>query len=139
MNFKWIILFCVTLIGVAGLMRATQYETAILILPAGDATAGKEAFRELNCNACHIVKGESEFSSVTMKEHKGPDLGPEQGAYTRGRVGTSIVSPSHIVLNEYVDRKNEYKSPMPDYTNTMTVRQLVDLLAYIDSLDGPKK
>lgn len=112
------------------------YETVRLTLPRGDADAGRQAFLDLACVACHRVAGETGFSEP-ISANPGPDPGAAVAAQPRGLVATSIVAPSHALS---VNTSDEVKarlagvlSPMGDYGRAMTVRQLLDLVAYLEA------
>ncbi len=113
------------------------YETVRLTLPRGDADAGRQAFRDLACVACHRVVGETGFAEP-ISANPGPDLDAAVAAQPSGLIATSIVAPSHALS---VNTSDEVKvrlagvlSPMGDYSRAMTVRQLVDLIAYLAAL-----
>ena len=107
-------------------------------LPQGDAAAGKKAFANLKCTACHWVQNEADLN-VPAAEKPGPLLGPKQAGYSPGWIANSIVSPSHtIAWDSNGEAENSELSRMGDFKDTMTVRQLIDLVAYVRSL-GPEK
>jgi sulfur-oxidizing protein SoxX len=103
-------------------------------LPDGDAERGKAAFVELQCNSCHTVDGmnlprpETPPMSVTLG-------GEVRKVRTYGELVTSIINPSHTFAEgyppEYVE--DEGKSRMEDYNQIMTVSQMVDLVAFLQS------
>lgn len=103
------------------------------IMPEGDAAAGRKAFLDLSCHSCHNVSTDTRLGSV-KPESSGPDLSKGAGHMTQGYLTTSIVSPSHIIVYEYW-MKEQKKSSMPDFTRTMSVRQLIDLIAYLQSFE----
>ncbi len=104
-------------------------------LPKGDAAAGRKAFKEIQCLSCHNVAGDAEFSASSGL---GPELGRKQADYTAGWIANSIVSPSHTIALEAEDKGDDAPSLMGDFTDKMTVRQMIDLVAYIKSLDAGK-
>jgi hypothetical protein len=70
-----------------------------------------------------------------------PDLGPALVDASRSDIASSIVVPSHTVSQALtpVERRQIHASggsPMGDYTDTMTIRQFVDLIAYLQSIAG---
>ena len=107
-------------------------------LPKGNPEAGKKAFVRLKCTSCHWVQNEMDLSQpVTAKA--GPMLGDQQARYSAGWITNSIVSPSHtIALDSNGKAENSELSRMGDFTEVMTVRQLIDIVAYIQSLDDRK-
>lgn len=104
-------------------------------LPKGDPAAGKKFFSELKCNSCHWVQNDLDLA-VPVTAKAGPLLGYKQAGYSVGWIANSIVSPSHtIALNSDGQSEDSELSRMGDFSETMTVRQLIDLVAYIKSLD----
>ncbi|MBI3317074.1 MAG: c-type cytochrome [Candidatus Omnitrophica bacterium] len=105
-------------------------------LPNGNAKAGKAAFNQLKCNACHWVENDLELPPP-VSDQEGPFIGRKQAAYAAGWLANSIVSPSHVIARDSDGRsEGSDLSRMGDMTETMTVRQLIDIVAYIRSLDG---
>lgn len=117
-----------------------QYETerVSLVLPKGDALAGRQAFLDLRCTACHQVVGETTFPQPVAGT-QGPDLDQTLGSRPVSELAAAIVVPSHSVSVRISDAVKErlrttLLSPMGDFSGAMTVRQLTDLLAYLGSL-----
>jgi len=103
------------------------------ILPEGDAARGEATFVELGCTACHTVAG---------TELEQPEDAPFNvalgGKVIRvkhyGDLLTSIVNPNHRVRPPYgqdAQAGGEVTSPMPDFTATLTVAQLIDVVAFL--------
>lgn len=103
-------------------------------LQKGDPAAGQKAFKDLKCNTCHWVQNNVELAPPVV-EKAGPMLGAQQADYAPGWIANSIVSPSHTIARNF---DGEYEkgelSRMGDFTEAMTVRQMMDLVAYIKSL-----
>lgn len=108
-----------------------------LRLPDGDVQRGKAAFLELKCNTCHTVAGTEipspgkEYAYVRVVA-----LGGEvRQVKTYGALVTSIINPSHSLApgypKELITKGNE--SAMANFNDTMTVRQLIDLVAFLQS------
>jgi hypothetical protein len=104
-------------------------------LPAGDPKAGREVFGKLECNKCHEVKPDF------PRGHRGAgDVGPELtgmgGHHPAEYFAQSIIDPNAVVLagEGYVGADGH--SIMPDYRDSVTFTELVDLVAYLKSLDG---
>jgi mono/diheme cytochrome c family protein len=120
-------------------VQTAQYETggAAAVLPQGDPRSGRQAFLDLKCVVCHRVTREPEFPAP-VSDSRGPDL--DQGLRRRpsSELAAAIVLPSHAMSLKTSDEiKNRVEgglSPMPDFSRIMTVRQLADLLAYLQSL-----
>jgi hypothetical protein len=98
----------------------------------GDPERGKAAFVELGCHQCHPVAG------VDLPPPSGDSKislglgGRVHEVRTDGYLVASIIHPSHKI-RRYPGVGDSDESPMPDYTNQMTVRQLVDVVAFLQS------
>lgn len=104
-------------------------------LPDGDVQAGQAAFLELQCNACHQVKGMDLPGPVAEPPVPVAIGGTVDYQPTDGRFVTSIINPSHKLARGYPKQQVESGgiSRMADYSDVMTVRQLVDLVAFLHS------
>ena len=108
-----------------------------LRLPDGDVQRGKAAFLELKCNTCHTVAGtEIPSPSKDYTYVRAVVLGGEvRQVKTYGALVTSIINPSHSLApgypKELITKDNQ--SAMPNFNDTMTVRQLIDLVAFLQS------
>lgn len=125
------LLGCVVLL-VAGCTTGdgNDYEIATLVMPEGDPDAGREAFLELGCASCHAVGWEPEFPAP-LSANPGPQLDRALTMQTAGGLATSIIVPSHYVPAEFRRTTGGQLSPMADFTETMTVRQLIDVVSYL--------
>ncbi len=103
-------------------------------LPTGDAAAGREAFLALGCNSCHAVDAPG-FPFPVASPQVPVRLGPNQAKLTRAELVESIVAPSHQIPAGMENVSIGQLSRMGDYSHCMTVRQLVDLVAFIQTLD----
>lgn len=119
--------------------RESQYEVvATVVLPRGDARAGRQAFQDLKCHVCHRVAGETGLPAP-IAEVRGPDLDATLQQQDTSEIAAAIIAPSHSfsvrtspAVKERLSR--EMKSPMGDFSRVLTVRQLADLLGYLRSL-----
>jgi hypothetical protein len=106
-------------------------------LPVGDVQAGRKAFVDLKCTACHAVPSESEFPAP-VSANPGPPIDARVGGRDVSYLVTAIATPSHELsasLDEAVRAQLAGAlSPMGDFSHAMTVRQLVDLQAYLRSV-----
>jgi len=112
--------------------------TVTVTLPAGDIQAGRQAFRDLKCTACHAVPSEPEFPPP-VSAHPGPPITPRLADRDVSYLAAAIMTPSHeISLNSSEEVVRAYLrgvlSPMGDFSRVMTVRQLIDLHAYVRSV-----
>jgi mono/diheme cytochrome c family protein len=104
-------------------------------LPDGDAEAGQLAFAELQCVSCHAVQG---ADLPTLGEARTIEValgGKVRRVRTYGELVTAIIHPSHDLARGYpaeaVSRDGE--SLMVNYNDQMTVQQLIDLVAFLQS------
>ena len=87
----------------------------------------------MKCNACHTMKGLDLPPPVAEPPVPVPLGGVVDYRPTDGRFVTSIVNPSHKIapgLPEELVRSGD-ASRMADYGDLLTVRQLVDLVAFL--------
>jgi hypothetical protein len=122
----------------------SQYDTksVTVVLPNGERQAGRQAFLDLKCSVCHRVPGETTFPAP-VSGTQGPDLDHTLGLRPVSELAAAIIVPSHsmsVKTSDEVKKRLETMllSPMGDFSRTMTVRQLTDLLAYLTSLETPK-
>jgi hypothetical protein len=125
-----------------------------LILPAGDAVAGNQAFLDLGCPTCHTVKGVDGLPAPKMEPSF--ELGPTLTGLSRGGIATQVVRPTHVnaqatelwtdweqgqrvwlgpgqAVGEGEEAQLRHASRMSDYCAVMTVKQLGDLVAFLQS------
>lgn len=101
----------------------------------GSVERGKAAFVALECSKCHRVAG-VDLPSPTVTPSVPVVLG---GAVTReptdGSLVASIINPSHVIQGYPRERvaRPDGKSRMPEYTDNITVRQLADIVAFLQS------
>jgi mono/diheme cytochrome c family protein len=113
-------------------------ETVTLTLPEGDSNAGRAAFLALSCTTCHRVAGEEGFPEP-VSATPGPTLGRYHAQRTPAQLAISIFQPSHEISAFLREPREDDLSPMGDFTEAMTVRQFVDIIAYIRSLPARAK
>ena len=104
-------------------------------LPDGDIEKGKAAFVELKCNFCHTVAG-VELPPLEVVPPVVVNLGGQvRNVKTYGELVTSIINPSHRLAKGYKKEliSVDGKSRMTDYTEVMTVRQMINLVAFLQS------
>lgn len=101
-------------------------------LPAGDAAAGKEAVQAMQCFVCHEIVG-SDFPAPHAQPPVMVSLGAEKARQSRERLAESIIAPSHRVPEGFTGVTSGGTSRMGDYSEVMTVRQLIDIVAYLQS------
>lgn len=104
-------------------------------LPDGDAKQGEVTFVELKCYACHTVSGVT-FPAEEEREQTIKLGGEVSRIKTYGELVTSIINPSHKLAKGYppeVVESDEGQSKMKNYNDAMTVSQLIDLVAFLQS------
>lgn len=100
-------------------------------LPDGDAKKGEQAFLDLQCNRCHTVDGVELPPPRVFKLTLG---GETARVKTYGELVTSIINPSHVLSEQYKQQLADAKeSPMPDLTEEISVHQMIDLVAFLQS------
>jgi len=100
--------------------------TSDFFLPVGDVAAGRQAFVDLKCYSCHAVPDDPEMPPPDGQINA-PECGGELASKTREYIADSIISPSHIIPPP------EMESPMENLRAEMTVKQLIDLVAFCGS------
>jgi hypothetical protein len=124
-------------VGIAGCSQPppdTGSQSVVVALPIGDAQAGRRAFLDLKCIACHGVPADPDLPA-TISANPGPLIDERVAGRDVSYLITAIASPSHELSPNLDDRVRAQLagvlSPMGDFSHTITVRQLVDLQAYI--------
>jgi sulfur-oxidizing protein SoxX len=104
-------------------------------LPDGNAQAGQAVFIELQCNACHQISGLDLPAPVQSGPVKITLGGTVRTVRTYGELVSSVVNPSHKLIDSYPEDQvsREGKSLMTVYNDRMTVQQLIDLVAFLQS------
>jgi uncharacterized protein involved in high-affinity Fe2+ transport len=104
--------------------------------PAGDAGRGREAFAKLECHQCHEVKGES-FPPVTPDPmRRGPALTGVGNHHPAEYFAESIINPNAVIVTGPGHTGPDGLSIMPDFRDSLTLAEAIDLVAYIRSLTG---
>ena len=108
-------------------------------LPRGDPVEGRKVFVELECYKCHEIMGESFPAPAAGEKGVGPELSQMAGMHPAEFFAESIINPNAVIDQE--DRARGYlgedgKSKMPDYNDVLTVKQVADVVAYLNSLKG---
>lgn len=107
-----------------------------LRLPEGDIEQGAAAFRALGCERCHDVVGVSPAAGGERADTILTLGGEVTRVYSYGELVTSIVNPSHRISRRYPEEETtvaEGVSRMENFNDRMTVAQLIDLVAFLQS------
>jgi mono/diheme cytochrome c family protein len=104
--------------------------------PQGDAARGRQVFATFECYACHEVKGE-EFPTPREAGKVGPELSVMGPLHEVDYFVESVINPGAVI-----DRGKGYQAPdgsskMPSFNDSMTVQELIDLVAYLRALKPP--
>jgi cytochrome c2 len=106
---------------------ASEYQPRWHFLAAGDPAAGERAFADLKCDTCHTVSGRE----VGATKNSGPELGSLVAGLSPDEIAASIIAPAHSVSSKGGLWREEKPSKMGDYSKVMTIRQLMDIVAYL--------
>jgi hypothetical protein len=105
----------------------------------GDIGAGRQAFIDHRCHQCHSIADER-LPLLAGADRPILELGgPTTAVRSYADLTTSIINPKHAISERYRDElllnaEVPLESPMPmPNLDTMTVRQLIDIVAFLDS------
>jgi hypothetical protein len=105
-------------------------------LPDGEVERGRVAFVELGCTSCHRIEDE-EPAYMPVGAANVVLGGETTWVKTYGELVTAIVNPSHIITHRYpaeqVAVEGESLMALAYLNDVMTVQQLIDLVAYLQS------
>ncbi|HXH13273.1 MAG TPA: iron transporter [Alphaproteobacteria bacterium] len=104
--------------------------------PQGDPKAGRDAFAKLECYQCHAIQGESFPQQSSSDTGIGPDLTGMGSHHPAEYFAESILNPNAVIVTGPGYTDADGLSIMPDYRASLTVAELVDLVAYLKSLGG---
>jgi len=103
------------------------------VLPQGDAVAGRAVLAMMSCYSCHEIVG-TDFPAPVADPPVPVKIDSTVASQSPERIAESIIAPSHRFPHGVPGVDSEGLSRMGDYTRAMTVRELIDLVAYIRSL-----
>jgi mono/diheme cytochrome c family protein len=111
-------------------------------LPPGRVEAGRQAFIDFECFKCHAVQGEKFPVPGADQPDVGPALSGMGGMHPAEYLAETIMNPNASaawrIAHHKAEKKNYLdahgKTKMPSYNGSMTVQQLLDLVAYLKSL-----
>jgi mono/diheme cytochrome c family protein len=108
-------------------------------LPQGDPVEGRKTFVESECYKCHEVKGETFPAVAAAEKGVGPELSQMAGMHPVEFFAESVMNPNAVMDPDAKGKGylgDDGKSKMPDYSDSLTVKQIVDVAAYLASLKG---
>ncbi|NLT70941.1 MAG: hypothetical protein GXX91_09635 [Verrucomicrobiaceae bacterium] len=112
-----------------------------LVVPPGQEKRGLTVFTEKGCYSCHSA-GTTQLPEVEPGPRLVIELGGDlHAAWTRDDYARAIMSPNHVVAEDYRiammrlgDHFKAENSPMPEFIDTLTVTDLIHLTTFLDSL-----
>jgi mono/diheme cytochrome c family protein len=107
-------------------------------VPPGDPKKGRDVFVKLECQQCHEVKGET-FPPVPKDPKRvGPELTGMGSHHPTEYLAESILAPNAVIVTAPGHTGDDGLSIMPDFTDSLTVAEWVNLVAYLMSLTDPR-
>lgn len=104
--------------------------------PKGDPAKGREVFVKLECYSCHEVKGEA-FPAPGDEGKLGPELSAMGPLHEPEYFAEAIIHPNAVIEKGKGYSGPDGSSKMPSYNDTVTVQEVVDLVAFLLSLRPP--
>jgi putative copper resistance protein D len=98
-------------------------------VPPGDAARGRQVFARLQCFRCHQLRGES-FPAPSAG---GPELTEASAHHPVGYLVESILNPNAVIVEGPGYIGSDGRSTMPDYRDELSARDLIDLVAYLQT------
>lgn len=90
----------------------------------------------LECYKCHEIKGEHFPDAPKQPGDTGPELTGMGGHHPAEYLAESILNPNAVIVAEPGYTGPDGLSIMPDYRESLTVAELIELVAYLKSLGG---
>ena len=119
------------------LMSSCNEHARGFTLPVGDIEKGKANYKRLSCNECHSISGiEWKGGSDNLNILLGGEVTITK---SYGDLVTSVINPSHKIAPSYTQKTDtaatdeEGLSKMKNYNELMTVQELIDLIAFLQS------
>jgi mono/diheme cytochrome c family protein len=106
------------------------------LMPPGDPAEGRRVFVAMECFACHTVAGEAFPDHARIAPGPGPDLTGMGSHHPPEYFAESIMHPNRVIVLGPGHTGWDSFSKMPSYSELMTVRQLIDVVAYLKSLQA---
>jgi hypothetical protein len=135
---RWLVLMLMlTALGENG--PATAAEPRLppgwrFVLPTGAAAAGEQVFVKMECYSCHTVAGRRFGTATQNPGGIGPDLTAAHARLPREYLAESVVNFERYVAHGQYKRgyvAADGTSRMGDYSEIMTVRELIDLVEFL--------
>ena len=100
--------------------------------PDGDPRKGRVVFERLECFTCHAVAGEK----FPRPSRPGPALTDVGRHHPAGYLFESVINPNAVIVEAPGYTGPNGRSIMPDHRDSLSARELIDLVAYLKSLGG---
>jgi len=98
---------------------------------SGDLERGKALFLEYKCNTCHEVRGTNLPNPPVQPVFLGGSVSAQP---SDGYLVTAIINPAfHSAAYPAPNAMENGHPRMPEYASRMTVQQLTDIVAYLQS------
>lgn len=136
MNTKTLLFIATTIFLTLSACSERVPEVEGFYLPQGDAAHGQQVFIDFKCYQCHTIKDvdlpEPQFEAPFVVALGGKVRKVEN----YGQLLTAVIYPDHALSNKYLAQleaagKTPGLSPMTNFTNEMTVTDLVDLVEFL--------
>ena len=106
------------------------------LMPPGDPAEGRRVFVAMECFACHTVEGEAFPDHTRIARGPAPDLTGMGSEHPAEYFAESIIHPNRVIVLGPGYTGWDSFSKMPAYAELMTVKQLIDIVAYLKSLEA---
>ena len=104
--------------------------------PKGDPAKGRQVFSKLECYSCHEVKGET-FPAPREKGKIGPELSMMGPLHEAEYFAEAIINPGAVIEKGKGYQAADGSSKMPSFNDSLTVQELIDLVAFLAALKPP--
>jgi mono/diheme cytochrome c family protein len=124
---KFSIVFSIVLLFSVGVACKSERHSSVgFRVPAdGSAERGRQAFVELRCNSCHKVAG---------VDLPGPAVQPSAPVVLGGEVDEKLSDAYLVAVMIHASEQHTAGSGrMPNFADKITVRQMVDVIAFLQS------
>ncbi len=129
------VLVMATLLAAGAACKPARHSPASFRLPEGGSVErGRQAFAELGCASCHTVAG-TDLPRPNVQPPVPVTLGGEVDAkLSDAYLATAMINPSYHFAPYPKDQIAQGGvSRMPAYADRLTVRQMTDLVAFLQS------
>ncbi len=103
-------------------------------VPEGDSEEGYYVFEEMKCHSCHKIEGFEFESAGDAEGGVGPDLTGIGDIQTREYLAESILDPNAVIVAGEGFQGEDGNSKMPEFHDTMSLREFLDLVAFLTGL-----